>query len=78
PEPEKEVLLGDVDGDGEVSVFDAITMQKYLADKPVAVFVEEAADVNGDGVIDANDAILLQKFTSGRPVDFPIGEPING
>ncbi|MBQ7745517.1 MAG: hypothetical protein IJT85_08105, partial [Ruminococcus sp.] len=33
PEPEPEVLLGDVNGDGEVSVFDAITMQKYLVDK---------------------------------------------
>ena len=78
PEPEKEILLGDVNGDGEVSVFDAITMQKYVADKPVTVFVEKAADVNGDGAVDTYDTILLQKFTSGKPVDYPIGEPING
>ena len=77
-EPEKEILLGDVNGDGEVSVFDAITMQKYVADKPVTVFVEKAADVNGDGAVDTYDTILLQKFTSGKPVDYPIGEPING
>jgi hypothetical protein len=77
-QPGKTVLLGDVNGDGEVSVFDAIAMQKYLADKPVAVFIEEAADVNGDGVIDTNDAIQIQKYTSGKTVKYPIGEPING
>ena len=77
-QPGKTVLLGDVNGDGEVSVFDAIAMQKYLADKPVAVFIEEAADVNGDGVIDTNDAIQIQKYTSGKPVKYSIGEPING
>ena len=78
PVPEKVVLLGDVNGDGEVSVFDAIAMQKYIADKPVAGFVEEAGDINGDGVIDANDTILIQKYTSGKTVKYPIGEPING
>lgn len=78
PEPEKEVLLGDVDGDGEVTVMDALAMQKYVADKPVKDFVVEAADINGDGVVDTNDTILIQKYTSGKTVKYPIGEPING
>ena len=78
PEPEKEVLLGDVDGDGEVTVMDALAMQKYVADKPVKDFVVEAADINGDGVVDTNDTILIQKYTAGKTVKYPIGEPING
>ena len=78
PEPEKVVLLGDVDGDGEVTVMDALAMQKYVSDKPVKDFVVEAADINGDGVVDTNDTILIQKYTAGKTVKYPIGEPING
>ena len=77
-DPEEVLILGDVNGDGEVTVMDALAMQKYVADKPVENFNEAVADINNDGEININDTILVQKYTAGRPVDYPIGEPING
>ena len=76
-EPEKVVLLGDVNGDGSVTVMDGIAMQKFIAGKPVAEFNEAAADVNSDGVVNINDTILVQKYIAGKPVNYPIGEPIS-
>ena len=77
-DPEEVLILGDVNGDGEVTVMDALAMQKYVADKPVSNFNEAVADINNDGEINITDTILIQKYTAGRPVDYPIGEPING
>ena len=77
-DPEEVLILGDVDSDGEVTVMDALAMQKYVADKPVSNFNEAVADINNDGEINITDTILIQKYTAGRPVDYPIGEPING
>ena len=77
-DPEEVLILGDVDSDGEVTVMDALAMQKYVADKPVSNFNEAVADINNDGEINITDTILIQKYTAGRSVDYPIGEPING
>ena len=56
-------LIGDVNNDGIVSIADATTLQKYLAnivdfdDKQLAV-----ADTNGDGSVSIADATQIQKY----------------
>ncbi len=55
--------MGDVNGDGEISILDATELQKYVAelsalnDEQLAV-----ADVNGDGQISVLDATEIQKY----------------
>ncbi len=58
-----EKISGDVNGDGVISVADAIFLQKYLAD--IVDFDNEqlaAADTNGDGSVSIADAIQIQKY----------------
>lgn len=58
---EPDVILGDVNGDGVLTIADATLIQKYLANivsldsKQLA-----AADVNQDGTIDVIDVTKIQ------------------
>ena len=56
-EPEPEPLKGDMNGDGKLTLVDAI----QLLDKVTAgdAVDTELADVNGDGVVTLADAIAL-------------------
>lgn len=53
------VLMGDVNGDGEVDLSDAIMVTYYSLNIEPAGFIERAADVNEDGEIDLSDAIII-------------------
>ena len=56
-------LLGDVNNDGIVSIADATTLQKYLAN--IVDFDDEqldVADTNGDGSVSITDATQIQKY----------------
>ncbi|MGN1112848.1 MAG: leucine-rich repeat protein, partial [Acutalibacteraceae bacterium] len=58
-------LLGDVNGDGELTIADAILAQKYIS----GIITLEgdaltAADVTKDGSVSIADAIILQKYIS--------------
>lgn len=56
-------VLGDVNSDGIVSVADATTLQKYLAN--IVDFNDEqlaVADTNGDGSVSISDATQIQKY----------------
>lgn len=63
-----EKTLGDVNGDGVISILDATEIQKYLAsiselnNNQISV-----ADVNKDGVISIVDATEIQKFIAELP-----------
>lgn len=59
-EPEVTVTLGDVNGDGKVTVKDYIKLQQYLLNTSVQI-VSKNADMNGDGKINITDALLLKK-----------------
>lgn len=62
-EPNKEALLGDVNGDGEITVVDATILQKYIVGQ--TTLDDETlnvADVNKDGAVTVVDATLIQKF----------------
>ena len=58
-----ENVIGDVNGDGVISVADAVVLQKYiiksesLSDEQLAV-----ADTNGDGDVNIKDVTQIQKY----------------
>lgn len=63
--PSSALLLGDVDGDGEVFAGDAREILRYSAKLPVSDgFDPAAADVNGDKQILANDARLALRMSA--------------
>lgn len=56
-------LIGDVNGDGVISIADATDLQKYLAN--IVNFDDEqlaAADADGDGSVSIADATQIQKY----------------
>ena len=75
PEPSS-ILLGDVDGDGEVTILDATTIQRHLAELSTLNFVEEAADADGDGEVSILDATAIQRWLAELPTNENIGKPI--
>lgn len=61
--PNKETLLGDVNGDGEITVVDATILQKYIVGQTTLDYETlNVADVNKDGAVTVVDATLIQKF----------------
>ena len=62
-------LLGDADGDGEVSSGDAVAILRYLAAYEVENFVAEAADFDGDGGISSGDAVAILRKLAGYDVE---------
>jgi hypothetical protein len=61
-EPDASIVSGDIDGDGVVSLKDAVMVLQILVGRQSAATVGKEADVNGDGKIGLEDAIyILQK-----------------
>lgn len=69
---EPEIVLGDVNGDGEIKASDASLIQQYAVNISIAGFDEKAADVNGDGKITAGDASLVLQYATGIITEFKI------
>ena len=56
------LLHGDIDGDGEISVADAVLLQKYL--KNQQTFTEKQfkrADLNQDGIVNVFDTVAQKR-----------------
>lgn len=60
------VIKGDVNGNGEVDIDDAVCILRHLVNKPNDHFVEAAADVNGNNEIDIDDAVMILKYLVGK------------
>lgn len=59
--------LGDIDGNGTLSVNDSLKVQDYLAGtRTLSKWQKKAADVNQDGVIDAIDSSLIMGAVSHK------------
>lgn len=56
------VLLGDVNNDGDVNVVDVICLINYILNVPPPVFIEKAADLDGNGEINITDVPALVDF----------------
>ena len=58
-------LRGDADGDGRVTVGDAILILKRVAGWSGIVMRDDLADADGNGSIGVNDAIVVLKIVAG-------------
>ena len=68
PEPPVvEIIYGDADGDGEITLLDATVLTQYLSGYDVTL-AEDAADADGDGEITLLDATVLTQYLSGYDV----------
>ena len=59
------VLMGDVDGDGSVTVMDALMVLRYAMGLIDTLPVIQAADVDSSGAIDMNDALVILRMGMG-------------
>ena len=66
-------LLGDVNGDGAVDVFDALMALDFATGALAegAEFNQEAADVNNDGAVDVFDALIMLDYATGAITEWP-------
>lgn len=58
-------LAGDVNGDGEVDVFDVYFLRRYFAGYEVEGFILDNGDVNDDGDVDMFDVWTLRRQLAG-------------
>jgi hypothetical protein len=57
-------VQGDVNGDGSVTIFDAVLLRQILTGA-VTEDIPAGADVNGDGSVTIFDAVLLMQMLTG-------------
>ena len=70
-------ILGDVDGDSEVTIIDATAIQRNLASLPTQAFNATAADTDKDGKVTILDATAIQRHLASLPTQAEgIGKPI--
>jgi hypothetical protein len=62
----EDYLKGDVNGDGEVDIADAVCIVNHVVGKPTPAFNDKAADANGDGDIDIADAVRIVNLVVGK------------
>ena len=62
-------ILGDADGDGEVTVLDVTAIQRYLVLLKTFSFDETAADVDQDEAVTILDATYIQRSLAGLLID---------
>ena len=74
--PQVEILLGDVDGDEDVSSVDVTLIQRFCADFVLNISEESLmnGDVDGNGDIEIVDATYIQRYLAEFIIAFPIGE----
>ena len=59
-------IKGDVNGDGDVDIADAVCIVNHVVGKTNTSFNAAAADVNGDGDIDIADAVRIVNLVVGK------------
>ena len=68
-------ILGDADGDGDVTILDATCIQRALVGS-ISDVDSAAADVDGDGDVTILDATFIQRYLVGVAVPYAIGETV--
>ena len=59
------LVLGDLNGDGDVTTADAVILARYLVELESLTPVQRiVADIDQDGVITSADAVILAKYLS--------------
>lgn len=76
-DPSGSPLLGDVDGDDEVTILDATFIQRKLASIPISIeFNDIVADTDCDGSVSIIDATYIQRWLANLKSNDNIGKPI--
>ena len=65
---ENPVVIGDVNGDGKVTLGDLVTLRKHILDANVAVNMI-GADANEDGKVNSADILYLNRYFAGYNYD---------
>ena len=52
-------IIGDVNGDGTISVSDVMALVSFILDIKTDNFIIENADINGDGLYSVTDVTIL-------------------
>lgn len=60
-------MIGDTDGDGEITDWDGVVLARYLAGWSVDV-VPEALDIDGDGELTDWDGVVMDRYLAGWDV----------
>jgi len=55
------VLVGDINGDGKVDIFDVVLLAKAFGTKPGDPAWNQGADLNNDGIVDIFDVVTIAK-----------------
>ncbi|MBN2535038.1 MAG: endo-1,4-beta-xylanase [Spirochaetales bacterium] len=66
---------GDVNGDGNTDIIDALLIAQYYVGLDPQGFNPEAADVDADGQVTIVDALLIARYYVGLPVPTPVLTP---
>ena len=74
--PAGELLLGDADGDGSLTIVDATAIQRHLAELTTSSYAEKAADADEDGAVTIVDATAIQRNLASLPTHEGIGTKI--
>lgn len=71
-EPKQSTVIGDVDGNGSVSIDDATLIQMYAANLlELDDLAVSRADVGNDGSVNVDDATLVQLYVANLIDEFP-------
>ena len=71
-EPDEDIICGDADGNGQITIMDATCMQRYLADLSVNSFCYDAANLSGS-VLTIMEATYIQRYLAEFTVPYDIG-----
>ena len=71
-------ILGDVNGDGKVTIGDATALQRYVAEFSGSKTARllKCGDVNNDGSVNIRDVTCIQRYLLGDSNPYNIGEKI--
>ena len=77
-EPESNIILGDADGDGEVTTFDVVYVLRHVVSIDIGAYDETImnADVDGNGEVEVIDATYMQRYLVSMDTPYKIGEKV--
>ena len=62
-------LQGDANGDGHITITDAVAVVNYILGNASSDFVKANADVNGDGYITITDAVAIVNIILNQKIN---------
>lgn len=63
--PKTEPMRGDLNGDGIISLKDAVLLRRLIAGGWNVSADEAVSDVNGDGAVNLKDVVMLRRYAAG-------------